>query len=222
MLSAASRHPFVKRGAGQLGAEDLEAAFAAAAGGSLYLDEVWALGPGVQFALLDRLEGAGPRVIAGSTRDLGEEVAAGRFNADLYYRLDLLRVRIPSLKERTEDIPEMFRRYVAQACEQANLPEPEVTPDVIAGLLARDWPGNARALMSAAMRFAMGVGEAEEPGGDQGLADRMARYERSLLVEALQATGGRATAAAEALKLPRKTFYDKLARYGLKPEEFRR
>lgn len=221
MLSAASRHPFVKRTAGPLGADGVEEAFVAAGAGSLYLDEVWALGSAAQFALLDRLEGGGPRVIAGTTRDLEQEVAAGRFNAELFYRLDLLRVRIPPLKDRTEDIPVMFRLYVAQACEQANLPEPEITPEVIAGLMARDWPGNGRALMGEAMRFVMGLGQTPKVEESRGLAERMAAYERSLLEEALRQTRGQASAAAQSLQLPRKTFYDKLARYGLKPEAFR-
>ena len=99
---------------------------------------------------------------------------------------------------------------------------PEVSPDVIAGLMARDWPGNARALMSEAMRFVLGVDRAAETSQtDLGLADQMARVERSLLSAALSRHSGQASSAASDLKLPRKTFYDKLARYGLRPEDFR-
>ena len=98
---------------------------------------------------------------------------------------------------------------------------PEVTPEVISGLMARDWPGNARALMSVAMRFVLGLPGEETRGGGLGLAEQMAQVERALLAEALRRHGGRAAVAAEALKLPRKTMYDKLAKYGLKPEEFR-
>jgi two-component system C4-dicarboxylate transport response regulator DctD len=221
LLSAAARHPFVKRAAASLNVEDLAAAFDAAKAGSLYLDEVTALATAVQFALLERLEeGVPTRVLAGSTRDPEVEVAAGRFSADLYYRLDLVRVRIPALRERTEDIPILFRHYVAQACEQANLPQPPVTADVIARLMARDWPGNARALMNAAMRFAMGLDDAAADAG-LGLTEQMARVEASLLADALRRNGGNATATASALKLPRKTFYDKLARHGLKPGDYR-
>ncbi|MGA1233681.1 MAG: helix-turn-helix domain-containing protein, partial [Lutimaribacter sp.] len=108
------------------------------------------------------------------------------------------------------------------ACEQAGLRAPEITPQVIAGLMARDWPGNARALMSAAMRFALGLSvEQDRADTDLGLADQMARVERSLLIAALSRAEGRAALAAERLKLPRKTFYDKLARYGLRPDDFR-
>ncbi len=221
LLSSAARHPFVKRAAAPLTPDGLTEAFEAAQSGSLYLDEVGGLTPAVQYALLERLEaGTSTRVLAGTTRDLTADVAEGRFSVDLYYRLDLMRVRIPSLRERTEDIPILFRHYVAQACEQANLPEPEIPPDVVARLMAQDWPGNARGLMSAAMRFALGLGEAETAEG-LGLAEQMARVERSLLIEALRRTGGNATETAKALKLPRKTFYDKLARHDLKPESYR-
>ncbi|MBZ0124392.1 MAG: sigma-54-dependent Fis family transcriptional regulator, partial [Roseovarius sp.] len=85
-----------------------------------------------------------------------------------------------------------------------------------------DWPGNARALMSAAMRFVLGMPDEAMAGADLGLADQMARVERSLLIAALSRQNGHASAAARALKLPRKTFYDKLARYGIRPEDYRR
>jgi two-component system C4-dicarboxylate transport response regulator DctD len=221
LLSPASRAPFVKRSAATLDAAALDLALSEAADGTLFVDEIGLLPPAVQFALSDRLDGGGrARVIAGSTRDLAAEVAAGRFNADLYYRLDLMRVRIPALRERTEDIPVLFRHYLAQACEQANLPEPPVPPEVLARLMAQDWPGNARALMNAAMRFAMGLPEAEASEG-QGLAEQMAQVERSLLIAALRRHHGQATETARSLKLPRKTFYDKLARHGIRPEDFR-
>ncbi|GGL59426.1 sigma-54-dependent transcriptional regulator [Wenxinia marina] len=222
LLSPAARAPFVKRAAASLGVPALETALAEAADGTLFLDEIGLLPQAAQFALLDRLEGApAARVIAGATRDLSQEVAAGRFAAELFYRLDLMPVRVPSLRERKEDIPVLFRHYVAQACEQANLPEPEIPNAVLSRLMAQDWPGNARSLMNAAMRFAMGLlPEAEESGG-LGLADQMARVERSILAEALKRHGGNATEAAQELKLPRKTFYDKLARHGLRAEAYR-
>ena len=72
-------------------------------------------------------------------------------SADLYYRLDVMRVRIPSLAERPDDIPVIFRHYVAQAAEQAGIAVPDISQDHLAALMAQDWPGNARSLMSAAM-----------------------------------------------------------------------
>ena len=225
LLSGAASRPFVKRAAAQLSADDLQAALTEADAGTLYLDEVTALAPSVQFALLEALETGGTvRVLSGTVKDIEAEVKEGRFSTDLFYRLDLMRVHVPSLKERPEDIPVLFRHYVSQACEQANLPEPEITPAVIAGLMAQDWPGNARALMNAAMRFSMGMGEdaiAFKTGEGLGLAEQLAQVERSLLIDALQRAQGRSGQAADALKLPRKTFYDKLARHGLKPDEYR-
>ena len=222
LLSAAARHPFVKRSAAGLDVASLSEAYASAGAGTLFIDDIGQLGGPAQFALLDRLEaGGGARIVAGSTHDLGAEVEAGRFSADLFYRLDLMRVRIPAIRQRTEDIPVLFRHYVSQACEQANLPIPDITPDHIARLMAQDWPGNARALMNAAMRFVMGLGDVEVADGI-GLAEQMAKVERQLLIEALGKAGGNATAAAVGLKLPRKTFYDKLARHGIRPEDYRR
>lgn len=228
LLSASARAPFVKRAAAALDEAGLAVAFEEAGAGTLYLDEIAALPPGTQYALLDRLEsdaGTRPRVIGGTTRDPAAEADAGRLNPELFWRLDLMRISIPPLRDRPDDIPVLFRHYVAQACEQANLPMPEIGPDLVARLMAQDWPGNARALTSVAMRVAMGLdpglGEAET-GNEPGLAEQLARVERSLLIEALRRHEGHATRTAEALKLPRKTFYDKLARHGLKPEDYRR
>ncbi|SLN11448.1 sigma-54-dependent transcriptional regulator [Pseudooctadecabacter jejudonensis] len=229
LMSGAASRPFVKRPAAQLTHADLAQAFGEAEGGTLYLDEVTALAPAVQFALLETLEqGTTVRVVSGTSSDIADAVEAGQFSTDLFYRLDLMRVHVPALRERPEDIPVLFRHYVAQACEQANLPEPAITPDTIASLMGQDWPGNARGLMNAAMRFALmgGVGLGEEAiavgrAEGLGLAEQMAQVERSLLIDALQRAQGRSGQAAEALKLPRKTFYDKLARHGLKPDAYR-
>lgn len=226
LLSGAVSRPFVKRSAAQLSAQDLGSALTDAKTGTLYLDDVTALTPAVQFALLDALEtGRDVRVLSGTSRDIEDEVAQGRFSTDLFYRLDLMRVHVPALRERPEDIPVLFAHYVAQACEQANLAQPAITSDVIAGLMSQDWPGNARGLMNIAMRFAMGMGDDRltgTPNAGLGLVEQLAQVERSLLVDALQRTQGRSGEAAHMLKLPRKTFYDKLARHGLKPEDYRR
>ena len=224
LSSRTAQRPFVKRAAAGMDLSALEGAFQEAAGGSLYLNEVGQLSVEAQFALSERLESnSGTRLIAGTTAELETAVAAGQFSPDLFYRLDVMRVHSPALKERPEDIPVMFRQYVAQAAEQAGLAAPEITPEVIAGLMARDWPGNARALMSEAMRFILGAGETggEEGASDLGLVEQMAQIEKSLLAAALRRHEGRAAVVADALKLPRKTLYDKLAKYALKPDDFR-
>nr|WP_108886510.1 sigma-54 dependent transcriptional regulator [Pseudoprimorskyibacter insulae] len=221
MCSPAAKAPFEKRAASALDRSAVNQVVQAAEGGTLFLDDIGSLQTDAQIALVDALDAGTVRLIAGSTQDLSKAVDDGRLLADLYYRIEVMVVRIPSLAERPEDIPVLFRHYVAQACEQAGLTAPEVTPDILSDLMARDWPGNTRALMSAAMRFALGLPEAEAQESGLGLAEQMAQVERSLLAEALRRAGGQASAAAVALKLPRKTFYDKLAKYGLKPEAFR-
>mmetsp|Transcript_27094 Transcript_27094/g.49359 ORF Transcript_27094/g.49359 Transcript_27094/m.49359 type:complete len:410 (-) Transcript_27094:1291-2520(-) len=223
LSSLRSKAPFVKRAAADLSVPALAEAVDAATGGSLFLDEIAGLPAASQLALLEALEaGCDARLLAGSTRDLGAAVEQGALNPDLYYRLEVMPVRIPSLSERPEDIPVLFRHYVEQAAEQAGLAAPELAPDHMAALMAQDWPGNARSLMSAAMRFVLGMPDEAVREADLGLAEQLARVERSLLIAALGRQNGHASAAAKALKLPRKTFYDKLTRYGIRAEDYRR
>ncbi|UWQ16376.1 sigma-54 dependent transcriptional regulator [Jannaschia sp. M317] len=219
LLSPRGAGPFVKRSAPALDREALSEALHLAQGGSLFLDKIEALPRELQFILSDLIEdGQAARLLAATNTDPAGLLSV--LDGDLYYRLEGLQVRIPSLRERPSDIPVMFRHYLAQACEQADLPVPSVPPDFQARLMARDWPGNARALMNHAMRFAMGM-EQEAPRGTAGLADRMRAVERAILIETLTRHRGAASAAARDLDLPRKTFYDKLARHGVKAEDYR-
>ncbi|MEM7321176.1 MAG: response regulator, partial [Pseudomonadota bacterium] len=122
LMSPVAQGPFVKAPASGLDSSRFERLCADAAGGSLFLDEVSEMPPPTQYAALEVIEqGAGVRVIAGTTVDLDERVHSGSFAAELFYRLDVMRVRIPSLAERPEDIPVLFRHYVAQAAEQSGL-----------------------------------------------------------------------------------------------------
>jgi two-component system C4-dicarboxylate transport response regulator DctD len=221
LASPRAKAPFQKRAASGLDRAELQALWQSCAGGSLFLDGIGGLSQDTQLALIDLMEQGDTVLIGGSTQDLSLAAEKGEMSSDLYYRLEVCQVRIPSLSERPEDIPVLFRHYVAQAAEQAGLAPPEITEDLISSLMAQDWPGNARALMSTAMRFVLGLGDVAAPEGSLGLAERMAQVERSLLIEALRKNEGQARLAAEALKLPRKTFYDKLAKYGLKPETYR-
>jgi two-component system C4-dicarboxylate transport response regulator DctD len=222
LSSGRSKRPFLKRAAVDLDANALARAFKEADEGSLFIDEITLLPAQSQLALAETLDGTpSTRLIGGSTRDLAVEMEAGRLNADLYYRLTVMPVRIPALAERPEDIPELFRRYVAQAAEQSGQRAPQVTPEIEAELMARDWPGNARALMTEAMRFVMGMSDTGQVNETLGLVAHLAQIEQSLIEGALRRASGQATEAARALKLPRKTFYDKCTRYGIKPEDFR-
>jgi two-component system, NtrC family, C4-dicarboxylate transport response regulator DctD len=219
LCSRQARGPFEKRAAAGLDRVGLQQALDMASGGSLFLDEIRNLPADTQIALIEALDDPGlARVMAGSTVELDETM----LNGELYYRLQATSVRVPSLSERPEDIPVLFRRYVEQASEQAGLSPPPVSPEHMAELMAQDWPGNTRSLMSAAMRFVLGMPEEVSRAADLGLAEQMARVERSLLIAALGRQNGHASEAAKALKLPRKTFYDKLAKYGIRPEDFRR
>ena len=221
LLSSAARQPFVKRTGAALDEAALGAAFETAGRGTVFVDEVGDLGTAAQAALLDLLEQRpAARLIAGSTVDLAAKVAEGAFLGSLCERIELVRVRIPPLRERMEDVPVLFRHYVTQACEQANLAVPDIPETVIARHLATDWPGNARALMNAAMQFALSGGAAQSQD-DQRLPEQMARIERRLIEDALRRHGGNATETARALGLPRKTFYDKLARHDLRAEDYR-
>lgn len=222
LLSASSSAPFIKLAGAAQSPESLLQAFDEAAGGSIFLDEVGSMPYAAQFALLQLMEEQrSVRILAGTYTDLAGEAGAGRFHPDLYYRLETARIHIPPLRDRREDIPVLFRHYVSIACEQAALPEPEVSPQIVSRLMAQDWPGNARSLMNAAMRFAMGLDESAEADAELGLTEQLAQVERSLLIDALRKHHGNATEAARALKLPRKTFYDKLTRHVIRPEDYR-
>lgn len=223
LCSPRAKGPFEKRAARTLDREALRAAWEQADGGALFLDGIADLPADSQLELLDLLDSAPDvRLIAGAVDGLDEVWEGGGINPDLYYRLTVHPVRVPALSERPEDIPVLFRHYVAQAAEQAGIAAPEVTPDHAAALMAQTWPGNARSLMSAAMRFVLGMPEEVSKAAEMGLAEQLAQVERSLLIAALARQNGRASDAAKQLKLPRKTFYDKLARYGIKPEDYRR
>ncbi len=220
LLSPHAGGPFLKPNCSGLGPKDISDAATASEGGSLFLNDLPTLPSDSQFMLVDRLDRQPDlRVIAGTTRDISDLIARDRFNADLYYRLEALRIRIPALKDRPEDIPVLFRHYVAQACEQSGVPNRPIPSGLLASLMAQEWPGNARALMNAAMRFALGLSAEEDP--EMGLAEKMAQIEASLLIDALTRNQGNATATAQHLKLPRKTFYDKLAKYGIRAEDYR-
>ena len=223
LSSLRSKAPFVKRAGSGMSPEQLGDAMDVAQNGSLFIDEISQLPAETQLAIFELLEGnSGVRFMAGNTRNLDQAVEDGILNSDLFYRIDVTRLRIPSLAERPEDIPVLFRHYVAQASEQAGIRPPEVSPEFLASLMTQDWPGNARSLMSAAMRFVLGMPEDISEAAELGLSEQMARVERSLLAAALGRHNGRAVEAAEALKLPRKTFYDKLARYGIRAGDYRR
>lgn len=159
------------------------------------------------------------RFIATSKVDLEAEVAAGRFRADLFYRLNVATLRVPSLAQRQADIPLLFLQLVREAAARYSRNDIDVPPDLITDIATRGWLGNVRELRNAADRLVLGLPQAPEDDssetGPQRLADRVASYERGLIASALAAHGGSLKPVYEQLGVSRKTLYEKMQKYGL-------
>jgi len=226
---------------------DRVGAFEAAHGGTLFLDEIGELPLDLQPKLLRALERfevqrvgengrrrVDVRVVAATNRNLGEEVSARRFREDLYYRLAVIRVNLPPLRERSEDIPLLVDHFVAAAARRGS--PKMLAPALKADLARRSWPGNVRELRNAVLR-ALALGTADDPGGDaeghagsaqQTLAVDLAvpymiardrvndAFEIAYLTEALRVCGGNATKAAELVGLNRKFVQRAIKRHGLR------
>lgn len=205
-----------------------------AGAGTLFLDEVESMPMALQVKLLrvlqdrslERLGGNETvpvrcRVVAATKADLKRLSDAGRFRLDLYYRLNVVTIPLPPLRERRDDIPQLFEHFVLQAAARYRRAAPDVPPSLLRRLMLRDWPGNVRELRNAADRFVLGIPgpEADDAGGASlSLPDLLDQVERQLIQEALRAAGGQVTAAAAALGVARKTLYDKMKRLGLAGE----
>ncbi|MFD2236933.1 sigma-54-dependent transcriptional regulator [Aureimonas populi] len=208
-------------------------------GGTLFLDEIESMPPAVQVKFLRVLEtraieplGTNEtrrldlRVVAAAKVDLGDPAARGDFREDLYYRLNVVTLRIPPLRERREDVPLLFRHFLARAVRRFGAPMPEVTREVREHLARHDWPGNVRELSHYAERLALGLDDAPladaappAPAGAS-LSERLEAFEAQAIREALSAHRGDVRRTIEALGLPRKTFYDKLQRHGIDRRSF--
>ncbi|MCE5231810.1 MAG: sigma-54 dependent transcriptional regulator [Mizugakiibacter sp.] len=215
--------------------------FEQAQGGTLLLDEISEMGLGLQAKLLrvlqerevERLGGRAPialdvRVIATSNRRLREEVAAGRFREDLYYRLNVFPLHLPPLRERPGDILPLARRLLARHCRGRAVPALDAAAE--ARLLAHRWPGNVRELDNLLQRAlvlaggnAIGVAElrfegdetpapAAAPADAAALDSTLRRSEQALIIEALRAGNGSRKAAAERLGISPRTLRHKLQR----------
>ncbi len=134
---------------------DLSVEAHAARRGSLFLDEVAELSSGVQGAALRLLQDPRPlpaRLLASTSHDLEAEMAAGRFRKDLFYRLDVLEIRVPPLRERAEDILPIARAFVASLACKEGRPPPPLSPGLERALLRYSWPGNVQQLLSILQR----------------------------------------------------------------------
>ena len=141
-----------------------------ASGGTLFLDEIESCPPAIQVKLLRVLEtreveplGTNERrkldlrVVAATKVDLGDPAARGDFREDLYWRLNVVTLRIPPLRERREDVPALFAHYLRRAADRFGRPLPEITPAIRDRLVRHDWPGNVRELVHFADRAALGM-----------------------------------------------------------------
>lgn len=168
------------------------------------------------------------RIVAASKVDLGAESEAGRFRADLYYRLNLATITLPPLRARGEDCVLLFHHFLGEAAKRFGRPAPQLHPADMQALMRHTWPGNVRELKAAADRFAIGleatgrslsaiVGPAvdDEPISGGGLAERVAAYERHLIETELRRNNQSIAATAEALNLPRRTLSEKMTRLGV-------
>jgi two-component system, NtrC family, C4-dicarboxylate transport response regulator DctD len=206
--------------------------------GTLFLDEIDSMASPVQAKLLRVLEerevvplGAEApvavdlRVVAAAKRDLGEAMAAGAFRSDLFYRLNVVRLRVPPLRERRGDIPLLFAHFVESAATGLAGGGGFVMTDAIRRHLSEhDWPGNVRELRNFAQGAVLGLtsGRAGASPASLGtLAERLDRFERAVIAETLAETSGNVSDAVRLLGTPRKTLYDKMRRLGLRAERFR-
>ncbi|MGQ3040814.1 MAG: sigma-54-dependent transcriptional regulator [Brevundimonas sp.] len=206
--------------------------------GTLFLDEIESMPLAVQVKLLRVIEerevqpigAAQPRpldlrILAASKIDLAEAVRTGAFREDLFYRLNVIKLRVAPLRERREDIPLLFAHFLNRAARREQRTPPPMTAPVRRRLMEHDWPGNVRELSHFAERVLAGVestGEAAPvPTTTGGLVERLEQYEAELIRAALEQAAGDIGAVMDSLRLPRKTLYDKLRRHGLKPADYR-
>jgi DNA-binding NtrC family response regulator len=228
--------------------------FQTADGGTLFLDEIGEVPLPLQAKLLrsietgevERVGGRGPervnvRLIAATNRDLEKETRAGRFRQDLYYRLLVVPIQVPSLRERRDDIPEMAAQFLMAACRRHRARPKRLLPGAVARLAAHDWPGNVRELRNAmervailcpdeevgaqALAFLGTVAVAASAAAGAGtapttLADALEAHEREIILRALERHHYRMTRAAAELGLERSHLYKKMKALGIeKPTE---
>jgi two-component system C4-dicarboxylate transport response regulator DctD len=222
--------------------------FEYAQGGSLFLDEIGTMPLSAQVKLLRALQekevvrigsnepqAVDIRLISATNRDLMSECAKGTFREDLYYRINVIELRIPPLRERHDDIFLLFDYFASQAAETYKKPAAPLPSQDINLLLAHNWPGNVRELKNLAERFVLSsmplndrlrslvsLPSEKLPGRTETLTlqDKLRNYERCILEQCLVRHKGDMQAVMEELGAPRRTLNEKMARYGLERKEF--
>jgi two-component system response regulator AtoC len=226
---------------------DRDGLFAEADGGTLFLDELGELPMALQVKLLRALqEGEVRRVgdnvsrtvdvrlVAATARDLETDVADGKFRADLYYRVNVVRIHLPPLRERTEDVPELVRYFIDRYNRRLGLQVEGASAAAMRALMDYPWPGNVRELENVVER-AMVLADGAQLGVDQlprpvaapvapgaptspldlSVKRRTEELERALITEALERTRGNRTRAAKLLDLSHRALLYKIREYGL-------
>ncbi|MFJ5369359.1 sigma-54-dependent transcriptional regulator [Bosea sp. CER48] len=208
-----------------------------ASGGTLFLDEIESMPLATQVRLLRavqerRIERLGSnreiavdiRIVAATKTDLAALAKAGGFREDLVYRLNVVTLRLPPLRDRREDIPPLFQHFLALAAARAGRSPPPLGRDLLQRLARQDWPGNVRELRNAAERSLLGMDEdfddvdtaaALPDAAGRTLEEQVALAEADAIGAALKRHGGRIGITASALGITRKTLYLKMRRYGL-------
>jgi two-component system C4-dicarboxylate transport response regulator DctD len=211
-----------------------------AEGGSLFLDEIESLPMALQVKLLrvlqeryiERLGSNTPvpvdvRVIAASKVDLKEWSEQQKFRSDLYYRLNLIILNLPPLRERREDIPLLFEHFLLGAAARYKREAPPVPGALMQSLMAHNWPGNVRELRNIAERFVLGLSSgadgllSERSMAPVPLAEQVGGFERAVIEQELRKAGGSVTAVSLALGVPKQTLYYKLQKYGLTADGYK-
>jgi two-component system nitrogen regulation response regulator NtrX len=226
---------------------DREGRFQLADRGTLLLDEVGAMPAAGQAKLLRAIQDGeferlgdeqatrvDVRVVASTNSDLEAEVQQGRFRADLFYRLNVVRIDVPPLRARKEDIPLLVDHFLAVFCAENAKPAKTLSADALAAFLAYDWPGNVRELRNMIERLVIMIpgeviGADDLPAplrADEALAGearerslREARdgFERAYILAELRAQGWNMTRTAERLGIERSHLYRKIKAYGITP-----
>ncbi|TDT76745.1 two component Fis family sigma54 specific transcriptional regulator [Litoreibacter halocynthiae] len=176
-----------------------------------------------QTALLDLMEQFPDlRVIASSPHSL-ERLRDTGLRDDLFYALDMLQIEVPSLAQRRKDLAVIFEALVRQTVRSMNGDMPKIPESLYAQVIARDWPDNLPELRNFARSFALGLNVKTDANScaELGLAEQMNAFEKLVLTDTLRRFGGKSAAVADALGLPRKTLYDKLAKHDLRAKDFR-
>ena len=211
-----------------------------AEGGTLFLDEIESMPLTFQVKVLRTLQerkverlgsnasvGVDFRVVAATKYDLMELSNQGKFRSDLYYRLGVVIIELPPLRERPEDIALLFEHFVAQAAARFGRDVPDVSQSHLRQLVLASWPGNVRELKNAADRFVLGMARPKERGlldadlDHLTLPQQMELLEKALIEQALRAHAGHSQQVREALGIAKKTFYDKIHRHGINLHGFR-